>query len=239
LKKSVRFTRGLALAALLAFGLAGHASAQQRLSIPVLITVDEHGNGNVQGPLSPTPFPLPGVLAPDPGPGGSASALTYYFPSLLDVVPGDVILREPDSRDAISDIIRFNPLSEGATSFISFPDDILPFQLPVTPASLVFYSDSGDGVDSLADQSGFPTEKSDNVVYGDEVGSEGDNGFWYTPGPDDPGYLLVPDGPFSVEAQYHFISDGTLTPEPGSLALLATGGLPLLGLLRRRRMAAV
>jgi hypothetical protein len=29
-----------------------------------------------------------------------------------------------------------------------------------------------------------------------------------------------------------------LVPEPGSLALLATGGLPLLGFLRRRRLSA-
>ena len=37
---------------------------------------------------------------------------------------------------------------------------------------------------------------------------------------------------------YDIISDSTVVPEPGSLALLATGGLPLLGFLRRRRAAA-
>jgi hypothetical protein len=93
--------------------------------------------------------------------------------------------------------------------------------------TLLFYSDSLEGADAPGDTPTPPKDVYDNLLSLDEVGPEGDNGALYTPGPNDPGF--DPSGP-----SYHLISD---VPEPGSLALLATGGLPLLGFLRRRRAA--
>jgi hypothetical protein len=204
---------GVALAALLVGGMAGRASAQAGNN--PLITVDENGHGSILFPGSPA-VSMPGVLAPDPGPGGANSALSYNLLGPPFLTPGDLILREPGS-DGASDVIRFNSAGSGDN--------------PAYPASLVFYSDLADGADSLADI-GSPGALYTNVLLRDEVGSEGDNGYVYTPTDGQPGW--VPG--FAVT--YNIISDSpSATPEPASLALLATGGLPLLGILRRRRTA--
>jgi len=204
---------GVALAALLVGGMAGRASAQGGNN--PLITVDENGHGSLVFPGSPA-FAMPGVLAPDPGPGGAISALTYNLLGPPSLVAGDLILREPGS-DGASDLIRFNPAGTGDNRLY--------------PASLVFYSDFEDGADSLADI-GSPGALYTNVLLRDEVGIEGDNGYLYTPTEGQPGYVSG----FAVT--YNLISDSpSATPEPASLALLATGGLPLLGILRRRRTA--
>jgi hypothetical protein len=206
MKMSHRSVFGCALAALLSLGLVGHASAQ---GFSVRITVDENGNGrltNTNGSNSP----LPASLALDLGPGGSAAALTYGLLNPPGLVSGDLLLTEFGGEE-VTDWIRFNP-----------------------NGTLVFYSDTGDGVDSLADQSAFPPEAYTNVRFVDEVGSEGVNGLVYTPIAGEPGFVAGAQGPVT----YDIISDGTIVPEPGSLALLATGGMPLLGFLRRRRAAA-
>src|SRR5713226_9057772 len=118
MKVLCRSVSGLALAALLSCGLARHAFAQ---GFSVQITVDENGNGrmtNTNGFNSP----LPAALLPDPGPGGSASALTYGLLGPPGLVAGDLLLTEPGVLGP-SDWIRFNPReNDGA---------------------LVFYSDSG------------------------------------------------------------------------------------------------
>ena len=100
--------------------------------------------------------------------------------------------------------------------------------------SLVFYSDSNDGVDSLADGV-FPGATYANSIDRFEVGPEGNNGFTYTPTAGQPGFVAGAAGPVT----YDIISDNPapVVPEPSSLALLASGGLPLLGFLRRRRLA--
>jgi hypothetical protein len=122
------------------------------------IETREDGTGSVlNGSL-----PMTGVLAPDAGPGGLPSALTFTLG--LSVVPGDLILLEPAS-DQFSDVIRFNP---GGT--------------------IVFYSDLTNGPEFLAD-TGFPTELYANSVRVTEVGDEGSNGFIYTPTANQPGYL--------------------------------------------------
>jgi len=162
------------------------------------ISVDEHGHGMLLFPGG-VPIVTQGILAPDPGPGGLAAALTYNLLGPPGLVAGDLILLE---GGVISDIVRFNPAGTGGN--------------PAYPASLVFYSDNADGVDALADR-GFPTALYPNTVTVFEVGPEGANGFTYTPTQADPGF--VPG--FNVT--YRIVSDGTLAvPEPSSLAL---GGL--------------
>lgn len=188
----------LAAAALLA--IAATASAGP------LITVDENGNGSMDFAPVAGVFPVPATFAPDPGPGGLALALTYDLTSLPGIVPGDVLIMEPDGN--FSDVIRFNPAGN-----VDHPND---FQ------SLVFYSDNLDGADAFAD-TGLPTALYTNVRVITEVGEEGFNFADYTPGPDDPGF--VP----GWDVTYHFISD---IPAPGSAAIVGLCGLA--GLRRRR-----
>jgi hypothetical protein len=237
--QSHRFALGLALAGLLALGLPHRASAFDDGGIttpPNLVTVDENGHGSFQGNEI--------VLQIDPPLHvRSTSPLTYDLP--FDVVPGDVILLEPTSSGAdaprISDVIHFSAASGVLTEGLDDGSDGIG---TITPATLTFYSDSeGDGDTDLADGL-LPVESSTNEVILNEVGSEGDNGAFYTPLPGQPGFIAL-DEVVSFDdtnyqgivsnVQYHFISD---VPEPGSLALLATGGLPLLGVLRRRRLTA-
>jgi hypothetical protein len=174
-------------------------------------TFDENGNGAFG----------PGALAPDPALGGLSSALTYQLP--FAVVPGDVLLTEPGG--GLSDVVRFNLLVDGAA------DD------GIGSSTLVFYSDNADGKDALAD-TGFPSAPYPNLVLIPELGPEGDNGAFYTPGPGQPGFpsLTVPVGvdppQLELSVTYHFISDVSV-PEPATLLLL-TSGLVGISLLRRR-----
>lgn len=200
----------LAVAALL---WVGGSAAAQVVANP-LITVDENGHGTIQFPGG-GPIMLPGVLAPDPGPGGLRSALTYNLLGPPALIPGDVILLEP-GPNTISDIIRFNPAGTGTPGY---------------PASLVFYSDIEEPDGDLAD-TGFPTLLYTNVVPLFEQGPEGNNGITYTPNSDQPGF--VPG--FAVS--YKITSDSSV-PEPGSMALLAglsaTGALVAVRRVRRCR----
>src|SRR5438105_1469877 len=99
------------------------------------ITLPENGMGTIQFPAGPV-TPLPGVLAPDPGPGGQSSALTYNLLGPPALVAGDVFLLDGAGT---SDVIRLNPAGTGTPGY---------------PASAVFYSLAGGG--QLAD-TGFPS----------------------------------------------------------------------------------
>lgn len=200
---------GLVLATVLFGGLPRLASAQ---GFSINIKVNESGAGSLSNTAGFN-APLPTAMTADPGPGGLSSALTYDLLNPPGLVAGDLILMEPGLPGIISDIIRFNPSSFTGGS-----------------GSLVFYSDNLDGVDSPAD-TGFPTALYANNLTVNEVGPEGSNGYVYTPTAGQPGFVSGAGGPVT----YEIYSD---VPEPGSLGLLATGGLPLLGLLRRRRITA-
>jgi hypothetical protein len=101
-------------------------------------------------------------LAPDPGPGGLNSALTYNLP--FDVNAGDVMITEPGG--GLGDVIRF---SAGTGAHLS---------------TLVFYSATPGG--SLAD-TGFPS--ANDAITASIV--EGLNGTAvYTPNSSQPGFMF-------------------------------------------------
>jgi hypothetical protein len=166
------------------------------------ITVDEFGVGTIQSPGGTEV--ISGHLGPDPGPGGLNPVLIYPLP--FTGVQGDVNLTE---STGVLDVLRFN--GDG---------------------TLIFYSDNLDGFDAPGDTPTPPRVLYANQASIPEIGLEGDNGAFYTPAANAPGF--DPSGP-----TYHFISDGhtPVVPEPSSLALLLGGllsGTPF-GLSRLRR----
>jgi hypothetical protein len=179
----------LSLTGLFVSLLVAHAASA------AVLTFDENGNGQFG----------PGVLQPDPGPGGLPAVLTYRLP--FAGVVGDVLLTDADvAGNPFLDVLRFNG-----------------------NGTVAFYSDNIDGFDALADTASPPAALYPNQVRIPEVGPEGNNGAFYTPGPNDPGF--DPSLP-----TYHFISDGTV-PEPASISLLGVGAA-LVGLIvakKRRR----
>ena len=201
---------------LLAAGLCILCSpAVQAVPITISITVDELGNGTILS--GGVPFAMPFAVKPDPGPGGLTSVLTYDLLSPPSLVAGDVLLQD-GAGGPILDVIRFNPAGTGSLA------------APAYPASLLFYSDNVDGFDSLGDTASPPGALYTNTVTIPEVGAEGDNGAFYTPTANQPGFVS------GFDVQYHFISDGTAVPEPGSWTLM-TAGLGALYWIRRKRRA--
>ena len=97
---SLRTVAPLFLAVLLALG--SNAFAQ---GFSISITLDENGTGHFTNTAGFN-APLPGVLAPDPGPGGLPLALTYDLLNPPGLTSGDVLMLDPSN--ATSDIIRFN-----------------------------------------------------------------------------------------------------------------------------------
>ena len=184
----------LALFALLLTMVVGQAA-----NFPT-ITINEHGVGTLLFP-GRLPVPLVGVLAPDPGPGGLPAALTYDLLGPPGLIPGDLLVQEViGATQILSDVIRFNPAGTA----------------PGYPASVVFYSDNGDGGDALAD-TGLPTAFYTNTFSLLEIGPEGDNGVTYTPTENQPGF--VP----GFQVTYVIISDSAV-PEPASASLVVLAG---------------
>lgn len=182
-----------------------------------LITVDEDGVGSLLFTGGVPSIPAPGVLAPDPGPGGLPLALTYNLLGPPSLVAGDVLVYEDQIGGTLSDIIRFNPANTGSVGY---------------PASLVFYSDNFDGLDNLADV-GFPLGLYTNVLslLESDIGG-GMVGLLYTPSANQPGFVAG----FSVT--YRAISDAERAPVPEPVTTSLIGiGLAVLATSRRRRAA--
>jgi hypothetical protein len=95
-----------------------------------------------------------------------------------------------------SDIIRFNPQQNGG--------------------SLVFYSDNADTPRDLGD-TGFPTALYSNALAFLEVGSEGNNGFTYTPTAGQPGFDAGAGGPVT------YIIKSDVVPAPPAVVLVGLG----------------
>ena len=192
------------------------AAAQVAPPVTLLFTVDENGHGTmlVDGTTS---FPLTFALTADPGPGGLSSVLTYTLPGGLTVIPGDVLLLDADVDNAFLDVLRFNQ-TVGAVGI---------------PGTLAFYSDNLGGADDLADTASPPSSLYTNVVRIPEVGPEGNNGAFYAPTANQPGFIT------GFAATYHFISDAPSVPEASTWAMMLAGFGAIGVALRRRRRNAL
>lgn len=175
-----------------------------------IITLQENGVGTLQFPGGPATS-LPGILAPDPGPGGLPSALSFNLLGPPALVAGDVFVFEPGPPGVISDILRFNPAGTGGNILY--------------PASVLFFSLPGGG--QLAD-TGFPTIFYTNTasIIEDAFGQA-----TYTPTANQPGF--VP----GFSPTYNITSTGARVPDGGTSALLLLIGIAGLFMAQRARAA--
>jgi hypothetical protein len=131
----------------------------------ITVSADENGNGTLTNTAGFNGV-LPAALLPDPGPGGLPVALTYGLLSPPGLTAGDLIIL--DSPGVISDVIRFNPQTNGG--------------------SFVYYSLLGGG--QLAD-TGLPSAFYTNAFSVLET----DPVTIYTPTSGQPGFVTGAGGP--------------------------------------------
>jgi hypothetical protein len=196
MQESLKLLLGIACAALVVAAAPASSS--------VFVSVDEYGNGFAVGDSAGGR--LVGVLAPDPGPGGLPSVLTYNLPSWLapgDLVPGDLLITE---HGRLGDVLRFN--ASGT-------------------ASLLVYSGFSAGGASLGDTTSPPLAFYPNTVtrpegdlWADEPSPQG---VYYTPQQGMPGYFA------GLVIQYRFMSDDIPEATTWAMMLLGFAGLSYAG----------
>lgn len=212
-KLILRFSSAAA-AGLAAMAMATSASALVNGNI--VLTVDENGNGTLNGFGGPQALPF--YLGADPGPGGLSSVLTYDMLNPPGLVSGDVLMQEGPGGP-VFDVVRFNGNEVNPSGNVG---------------SLLFYSDNVDGFDSLADTPSPPGALYPNNITIVEVGPEGNNGAIYTPTAGEPGFVAGASAP----VEYVLISDGSGVPEPAAWTMMILGVGAIGTLMRRRRVLA-
>ncbi len=176
---------------LLVLTLIAVATTTTVLGQPVW-TVDENGPALLNG--GPIVGFANGSYKLDPISG----LMGWYYP-LGPSTPGDLVLQEPPNTNSFSDILRF----DGNGVF--------------------FFSDAEAGETNLdkADVFQLPplvTNPNYITIFRVETGVEGNNGFFWAPGPGQPGFDASGQLPGLA---YNIISDAV--PEPQAVVLLAAG----------------
>ena len=207
--KTLKLLAGATLA-LATLGAASSASAL--VNGNMLLTVDENGNGTLDGFIAPSALDF--ALVDDPGPGGLTGVLTYDMQNPPGLVSGDVLFLE---GGLILDVVRFNASETGPGGGVG---------------SLLFYSDNLDGFDAIGDTPAPPGALYPNNITIAEVNGIAD----YTPTVGQPGFVAGAGAP----VEYKFISDvGAPVPEPGTWVMLLVGVGALGAAARRRRGLAL
>jgi hypothetical protein len=125
-------------------------------------------------------------------------------------VAGDVLFVDPGTtHPLISDLLRFPENLDLGHGWAN---------------TIQLFSDNTDGAENPNDV-GIPDFQTNHIVVPEDASEI----TLYTAG--------TLDNP-QTNSSYLVHSDTGVVPEPGSLALLATGGLPLLGFLRRRGVSS-
>jgi hypothetical protein len=202
-------SRSIHAALALALLATGNTAAAQ-FQRTVTVTVDENGVGRFQT-NSGLDMAIPGFLMEDPGPGGLASALTYFLQNPPGLVAGDLLLESPGGT--LRELIRFNDITD----------------MDGNSGELLFYSAMVGSTRTLADV-GFPTARYANTLTRLLPGP-GPTDFVYTPAAGQPGFIQGITGPTTYVIQIR----PAVVPEPSTAVLVLTGVLGVAVAVRRKR----